>query len=77
MGHVTQSRESKFSQNFSSLAHTVWDKQCLEDSERKDDSMSNKGDCRTAQATPGPLINIEGVKPVRVLFFDKQVTHDM
>ena len=26
-----------FSQNFSSLAFTAWDGQCLEDSERKDD----------------------------------------
>ena len=29
-----------FSQNFSSLALTVWDRECLEDSERKDDSMN-------------------------------------
>ena len=34
----------------------VWDKQCLEDSELKDDRLSqrinDKGDCRTALATP-------------------------
>ena len=40
----------------------VWDRQCLEDYERKDDliskSMSDGGDCRTAPATPG-LFNTE------------------
>ena len=38
----------------------VWDGQCLEDSEQKDDrlnqsNMSDGGDCRTAPATPGLL----------------------
>ena len=37
---------------------TVWDRQCLEDSELKDDSISDGGDCRTALATPG-LLNKE------------------
>ena len=45
--------------NFSSLALTVWDRQCLEDSELKDEvlnkSMSNRDVCRTAPATPGLL----------------------
>ena len=37
----------------------VWDRQCLEDSERKDqrinESMNDKGVYRTAPATPGLL----------------------
>ena len=41
-------------------ALTVWDRQFLEDYERKDQllnqSMSDGGDCRTAPATPGLLI---------------------
>ena len=52
-----------FYQNFSSLALTVGDTQCLEDSEQKDHLMnelfSNAGDCRTAPATLGMLnINV-------------------
>ena len=35
-------------------ALTVWDRQCLEDSERKDHSLNC--DCRAAPATPGLLI---------------------
>ena len=50
--------------NVSSPALRVWDKQCLEDSELKDDSIdesvSNKGVYRTAPATPG-LVNIIGM----------------
>ena len=50
----------KFSQNVSSKALTVWDRQCLEDYEQKDhllsESMSDGGDCRTAPAKPGLLI---------------------
>ena len=49
----------KFSHNFSSQALTVWDRQCLEDSEQKDDinhdrlnqSVNDKGVYRTALAT--------------------------
>ena len=40
----------------------AWDRQCLEDSEQKDDrlneSMSKGGDCRTAPATAG-LLNMK------------------
>ena len=47
----------KILSNFSSLALTVWDRQCLEDYELKDEllnkSISNGGFCRTAPATPG------------------------
>ena len=43
----------------SSPALTVWDRQCFEDSELKDDSInesiSDKGVYRTAPATPGLL----------------------
>ena len=46
--------------NFSSSALTVWNRQCHEDCERKDDlmneSMNYKGVCRTAMAKPGLLI---------------------
>ena len=53
-----------FSQNFSSPALMLWDWQCLEDSEQKDllpnewinQSNNDKGDFRTAPATPGQLI---------------------
>ena len=38
MWHVTHGGGRKFSQNFSSPAFTVCDRQCLEDSELKDDS---------------------------------------
>ena len=58
--HVTHDGEWTFSQNGNFLAVPVWDWQCLEDSERKDDrlnqSISNAGVCRTAPATPGLLI---------------------
>ena len=54
-----------FSQNLSSPALTVWDRQCLEDSERKDhlmnESVSDEGVCRTAPATLGLLITRLGV----------------
>ena len=40
-----------FSQKLSSLALTVWKKQCFETWEEKND----KGNCRTAPATPGLL----------------------
>ena len=34
----------------------IWDGQCLEDSEQKDNSMKyDEGVCRTAPATPGLL----------------------
>ena len=43
----------------------IWDRQCLEDSERKEtysisQSMSDGGDCRTAPATPGLIITFVG-----------------
>ena len=48
-----------FSQNVSPPALPVWDRQCLEDSERKDDLMNellnDKAVYRTATATPGLL----------------------
>ena len=40
MWHVTHGWGWTFSQNFSSLALPVWDTQCLEDSERKDDLIN-------------------------------------
>ena len=51
--------------NLSSLALTVWDRQCLEDFERKDhrfnesanESVNDEDVCRTALATPGVLIS--------------------
>ena len=56
---MTHGRGLKFCQYFSSLALTVWDRQCLEDSEQKDDSINesvnHKGNCRTALATPALL----------------------
>ena len=36
----------------------VCPRQCLDDSELKDDSMSDAGDCITAPAAPG-LLNID------------------
>ena len=63
--HVAHCGSWTFSQNFSSLALPVWDKQCLEDSEQKDYSMklinewmSNEGNCRRAPARPGRLKKI-------------------
>ena len=45
----------------------VWDKECLEDSERKDhsinQSVNDKGVYRTAPATPGLLITPLSKKP--------------
>ena len=51
--------------NFNSLALTVWDRQCLEDFERKDhrlnesanESVNDEGVCRKVPATPGVLIS--------------------
>ena len=60
MWHVTHGGGWTFSQNFSSPALTVWDRQCLEDSELKDDSLNEsvnyEGVYRTAPASPGLLI---------------------
>ena len=46
-----------FSKNVSSPALTVWDRQCLEDSKQKDDSinesMNYEGVYGTAPSTPG------------------------
>ena len=48
-----------FSQNVSSVALTVWDRQCFEDTFTKDQSVTQlinyKGFCRTVPATPGLL----------------------
>ena len=48
-----------FSQKLSSLALTVWKRQCFETWEEKDQLMNqvmnDKGNCRTAPATPGLL----------------------
>ena len=67
MQHVTHGGRWSFSQNFRSLAHTVWEWRCLEDISTKDQLlnhlMSDKGVCRTALATPG-LLNIEQKKEV-------------
>ena len=56
--------------NVSSSAHTIWARQCLQDSEQKDDSnewyewinqlISYGGDCRTAPASPGLLMTTMG-----------------
>ena len=58
--HMTHSVGWTFSQNLSSLALLVLDWQCLEDiwtKESVNESISHRGDCRTALATPG-LLNI-------------------
>ena len=59
MWHVTHGGGLTFSQTFSSLAFTVWDWQCLEDSEKKEERLNewiiHKGVCRTAPATPSLL----------------------
>ena len=51
--HMTCSVEWTFSQNFTSLAPSVWDWQCLEDIWTK---VNDGGDSRTALAAPGLLI---------------------
>ena len=64
--HVTNGGGWTFSQNFSTPARMVYDRQCLEDSEQNDhsmnqwinESMNDKGVYRTAPATPGLLKNI-------------------
>ena len=59
MWHVTHDGVWKFSQDFSFLALTVWDRQCLEDSEQKHDLLNQWiiQWCvfRTAQASMGWL----------------------
>ena len=63
--HVTHGGGWTISKNFRSPALKVWNKQCLEDYEQKDDQLSqwinqwinHKGVCRTALATPGLLIS--------------------
>ena len=61
MWHMTGGGRWTFSQNFSSLALTVWEWRCSEDISTKDDwlsyLMNDEGVCRTAPATPG-LLNI-------------------
>ena len=59
--YVTDAGGWTLCHNFSSLALEVWDRQCIEDSERKDDRphyywMNDKGVCRTAPATQSRLI---------------------
>ena len=59
MWHIDHGGGWTLSENFRSLALTVWDRQCLADSEQKIDeinkSMNLEGVCRTAQATHGLL----------------------
>ena len=62
--HMTHSVGWTFSQNFNSLALPVWDWECLEDILSKgslnqsiNQLINDRGDCRTAPATPG-LLNI-------------------
>ena len=60
---MTHSVGWTFSQNFSSLALPVWDWECLEDiltlknhfNHFNTELMNDRGDCRTAPATPGLL----------------------
>ena len=55
--HITHSMGWTFIQNFTSLALPVWDWQCLEYiwlTESINQSI-DRGDCRTAAATPGLL----------------------
>ena len=59
--HVTHGGGWTFTPNFSSLALTVWDRQCLEESKQTitewmNELISNSGDCRTTTATPGLLM---------------------
>ena len=59
MWHVTHGGGLTFSKNVSSPPLTFWDRQCLEDSEKKDDwinkLMNHNGVYRTAPATTGLL----------------------
>ena len=62
--HMTHSGGWKFSQNVSSIALPVLDWQCLEDIWTKgsvslwlNQSMNDRGDCRTAQAIQGLLMS--------------------
>ena len=59
-GHVTHGGGRTFLKNLSSQAFMVWDRQCLEESEQKDDLMtySININYRTAPATPG-VLNID------------------
>ena len=51
--------------NVSFLALTAWKRQCLDDSEEKDElvsqSTNDKGVWRTAPATPGLLNKVQGL----------------
>ena len=53
--HVAHGGGWTFSQNFSSPALMVWDWQCPENISTNHDWLSDRGDCRTAPATPGLL----------------------
>ena len=57
MLHVTLGGGRTFSHNLSSLAFTVLERNCFEDWEEKGDSvnesLNDKGICRTAPATLG------------------------
>ena len=57
MWHVVRGRGRTFSHNSSSLALTVWERQCLLDWEEMNEWLTrwidDKGVCRTAPATPG------------------------
>ena len=61
MQHMTGGGRWIFSQNVSSLTQTVWEWRCFEDFFWKahliNQSVSDKGVCRTVPATPG-LLNI-------------------
>ena len=59
MWHVTHGMGWTFDQNVSFLALTVWELWCFENSEEKDDSVTElinyEAVCRTASATPDLL----------------------
>ena len=64
---VTCERRWTFSQNFKSLAHTVWEWRCFEDIWTKGSPtllISSEGVCRTAPATLGLLKNMGFIFPV-------------
>ena len=63
--HVTHAGGWTFSQSFNTPSLMVLDRQCLEDSELINDSMSSEGVYRTAPATPGLLKKVGwGPRPI-------------
>ena len=65
-----------YSQNVSSLALTVWDKQCLDDSEQKDHSINESmNELRTKGIVEQPLLHrvckLGKIRKARFIVFQK------